>query len=232
MCSVRCTCVVLIPILIQASGCADPKKPVSSASPPATSRRPRDTSAPFSTQEGTTITLHPSGITFKIPVDWATWNSKHENNLHLSVDQLARVEKPPGDEWDREFAQVCNASLPFDRCAAHVGSEGWGMNSHRYNDLQVRVYDLLDSPGDLEDRIVKAATAVAKVDEAKRELGGAWRRLLVKYRRFHFDYGATAFVDFRLRQFRDRTIVFVFMYTHRSDSGVEIQSILHSARGD
>jgi hypothetical protein len=161
-----------------------------------------------------------------------TWYSEHGNNLHLSRDQLRRVEKPDSDEWDREFARIGNASLPFDRCAAHVGSEGWGDDACSYGDLQVRVYDLLDPPDDLEGRIVRAATAAAGVDGAERSTEEAWRRILIRYDRFHFDYGATAFVDFRLRRFHDRTIVFVFMYTDFPGGAAAIPSILHSTPKD
>jgi hypothetical protein len=227
---VRRLTVLLIPIVLPLSGCTDPKRPVGGASPPATSTTQRDTSAAFSTRDFTTITLHPSGFTFKVPVDWVDWYAKHGNNLHLSRDQLARVEKPDQDEWDREFARICSASLPFDRCAAHVGGEGWGDDARSFGDLQVRVYDLLDPPGDLVYGIVKAVKAVAEVDEPRGEFREPWRRLLITYHRLHFDYEATAFVDFRLRKLRDRTIVFVFMYV--ANSGAKIPSILQSARSD
>jgi hypothetical protein len=231
MCSLRRPTVLLIPILLHVSGCTDLKRPVGTESPPATSTSQKDTSVPFATRDFTTITLHPSGFTFKVPVDWVDWYAKHGNNLHLSRDQLARVEKPDQDEWDREFARICNASLPFDRCAAHVGGEGWGDDARSFGDLQVRVYDLLDPPSDLVYRIVKAVKAVAEVDDSRGESGEPWRRLLITYHRVHFDYEATAFVDFRLRKFRDRTIVFVFMYTV-ANSGTDIPSILQSARAD
>jgi hypothetical protein len=225
--SVR-TVVLVLAVLIQVSRCADLKRPTSTTSPHARSTRQRDTSSPFSTRDGPTITLHPSGFTFELPANWVTWYSERGNNLHLSRDQLRRVEKPDSDEWDREFARISNASLPFDRCAAHVGSEGWGQDARLYSDLQVRVYDLLDPTNDLEERIVKAATATARVDGAERSVEGPWRRIVIRYDRRHFDYGATAFVDFRMRPFHDRTIVFVFMYTGSLGGAAAIPSILHS----
>src|SRR5205823_1863710 len=163
----------------------------------------RDTSGPFSTRNNALITLHPSGFTFEVPADWVKWHSQHGNNFHLSRDELARTEKPESDEWDREFARLSNAALPFRRCAAHVGSEGWGQDARFYSDLQVRVYDLLDAPDDLEKQIVEAARAAVKPDAITREASGAWRRIAVRYARSHYDYRATACVDFRLRQFRE-----------------------------
>jgi hypothetical protein len=189
-----------------------------------------DASSPFSARKNALITLHPSRFTFEVPADWIEWNSQDRNNMHLSRDQLADVEKPENDEWDREFARACNAALPFDRCAAHVGSEGWGKDALSYGDLQVRVYDLVDTPRDLEDQIVRAASSVVRPEEVNRETDGVWRRVVVTYTRLHFDYEATAYVDFRVRRFSDRTLVFVFMYTSRLNGSEAIPRILNSVR--
>ena len=116
----------------------------------------------FSTRNGNLITLNPIGVSLKIPANWVVWYSRHANNLHLSRQQLAAVEFPKNDEWDTEFARVCNVSLPFDRCVAHLGSEGWGDDARSFSDLQVRVYDLMVGSKDLEKRIVKDASSVAK----------------------------------------------------------------------
>ncbi len=138
--------------------------------------------------------------------------------------------KPEHYEWDREFAIACNAALPFERCAAHLGSEGWGDDGRRYSDLQVRAYDLADPPIELEKQIIKGATLAVKPDEVARESDGEWRRILVSYERIHFDYSATAHVDFRLRRFGDRTLVLVFMYTSYPGSADAIPSILGTVR--
>ena len=55
----------------------------------------------------------------------------------------AVLTRPEVSEWDVEFARVCDAALPFERCAAHVGSEGWERTVRSYGDLQVRAYDLV-----------------------------------------------------------------------------------------
>ncbi len=175
---------------------------------------PRNASTAYSTRDGTSITVHPSGVVFAIPVEWVKWHYQHRDNLHLSGTALAGVKDADQNEWDPEFARVCNAALPFDRCAAHVGGEGWGAQGHSFGDIQLRVYDFLDSPSNLEERIVKGAPRGAREAEIKRESDGVWSRVLVCYKRRFYDYGATAYVDFRIHLFGSRTLVFVFMCTN------------------
>jgi hypothetical protein len=151
--------------------------------------------------------------------------------LHLSREELLAIERPEADEWDAEFARACNAALPFDRCAVHVGSEGWGNDARSYGDLQVRVYDVLGSSKDLEDQILRAASSVVKPSKVQREADGAWHRILIVYRRHHFDYEATASLDFRLRHLRDRDFIFVFMYTNALENPRAIREILDSLGG-
>jgi hypothetical protein len=120
------------------------------------------TSRPWSTREGKSVTLHPSGATYKVPNDWLEWHQKFGNNFHLTHAQLDAVARGAG-EWDTEYASVCNATLPFDRCAAHVGDEGWGKQGVSYGDLQVRVYDLAESLEVIERAIEdKGAADVAR----------------------------------------------------------------------
>ena len=159
------------------------------------------------------------------------WYSRYGNNMHFSRQQLKSVELPKNDEWDTEFARACNGSLPFDRCASHLGSEGWGDDARFYNDLQVRVYDLLDDLRDVEKRLVKNTSSVVKSDRVQVENNGAWRRVLIVYNRQHFDYNATAYIDFRFRRVRGRVILFVFMYTSGLENDGAIRSILNSLEG-
>ena len=48
------------------------------------------------------------------------------------------------------------------------------------------------------------------------------------YDRFYHDYGATAHVDTRLKQFGRETMAFVFMYTDRHDQERVIADVLDS----
>jgi hypothetical protein len=197
--------------------------------PPASSKGAKDNLLPFSSLDGSTITLHPSGLKFDVPANWARHHAER-NNLHLSRGQLEKVEKPDFDEWDREFAPACNAALPFDRCAAHVGSEGWGDDGRRYDDLQVRAYDLPRTTSQFEDRIAHDASAAVKTNQVRRETNRNWRRILVSYGRKHFDYGATAHIDIILTNVGDRTLAFVFMYTDALKESDSIPMILKSVR--
>jgi hypothetical protein len=177
--------------------------------------------APVANSDRQRITVDSGRLTFEVPNGWVTY---------LSPEQLKTVENPDRDEWDTEFARACNAALRFDRCLAHVGSEPWGKESQSFADLQVSVYALPGDPNDLEEGIVKALRVTVKPDELKREMDGAWKRVLVSYERWHFDYGATAVIDVRLRNSSGRNYVFLFMYTKGWKSVEEIPRILGSVR--
>ncbi len=200
------------------------------ASPQGTTSEQGDVSRPFASRDRAAITLHPSKLNFKIPAVWVNWYNEHKNNLYLARAELEPIRQPERDEWDVEFARICNAALPFDRCAAHVGSEGWGNEGRFFNDFQVRVYDLPDSIKDVEARIVKQAPAEACSHDMRVGTHGSWRRILVSYERFHFDYGTTAHIDFRLRSFGARTLAFAFMYTDAHTTFEDVAEIMDSVR--
>lgn len=193
-----------------------------------------DSLRPSATRTGTTIILAPSGASFSIPADWVEWHDQFRNNFHLTHEQLDAVEHVQG-EWDTEYAGICNAIFPFDRCCAHVGREGWGRDSVSFADLQLRVYELPDDVAAIRARIenegsreVEAITG-APVDLQHDETG-LWTRSVFTYDRFYIDYGATAHVEIRVRRFEDRTIAFVFMYTDYQSQADLIESILDSFR--
>src|SRR5262249_41469521 len=78
---------------------------------------------------------------------------------------------------------------------------------------------------DLEEPVKKVEEGIAgqSSDKIGELIGGSvqvrhseqdgWRRLVFTYGRFYHDYGATAHVDIRLKQFGAQAIAFVFMYT-------------------
>jgi hypothetical protein len=123
--------------------------------------------------------------------------------------------------------------LPFDRCAAHVGGEGWGKDGVSYGDLQVRVYDLGEPANAVEQRIEKeASTDVERFSgqkpDVKHDRAAAWNKTVFAFPRWYGDYGATAHVDFRVRRLGTRTFVFVFMYSSYDLHAKEIVGILDS----
>jgi hypothetical protein len=187
---------------------------------------------PSAERRGSTLTLQPSGASLQIPIDWVEWYSEFGNNFHLSQEELDAVARGAG-EWDTEYASVCNAALPFDRCAAHAGGEGWGAESVSYGDLQMRVYQLHE-PIDLAERnILVRATSDARrltlrTPEVLRTREGNWQRIVISFPRFYVDYGGIANVDFRSRQFGAETFVFVFMYSDYREQNTTIEAILDS----
>ncbi len=224
----------MIKVEDRADAAAAKTSPEKVAPPAVASQGAKVESQPYSTLDGSTITLHPSGFTFDLPAAWLRSSTPksskitidenttpadlerqlgRRNNKHLSRVQLSRIEKPDFDEWDREFGRACNAALPFDRCAAHVGSEGWGDDALRFDDLQLRVYDVPRTTSQIEDRIAQDAMAAVRTDQVRRETNGSWRPIRITYDRRHFDYGATAHIDIILTSAGARTLAFVFMYT-------------------
>lgn len=110
---------------------------------------------------------------------------------------------------------------------------GWGRQGVAYSDLQVRVYELEETVETAERRIKAEGIADIKRFSGKepvfeQELDAQWRRTLLSFPRFYGDYGATAHVDFRVRQFDNRTFAFVFMYTSYQSQEKAIASILGS----
>lgn len=187
---------------------------------------------PFASRAGTTITLLPSKVSFQVPESWLEWHDQFGNNFHLARNQIDAIARGDGD-WDTEFASVCNATLPFDRCSAHVGSEGWGGQSVAFSDLQVRVYELDETVEAVERRITAKGTADIKrfsgrTPAMKQTLDVPWRQTVLSFRCSYGDYGGTAHVDFRLRKLERSTCVFVFMYTNYQAQEPDVASILNS----
>lgn len=180
--------------------------------------------------QGTTIEAVDHGLRFDIPSAWREWHLENDArpSLHLTPAELARVEHAEG-EWDHEFALVVNAILPFDRCVAHVGGEGWGVQGISFTDLQVRAYVLATTPDVIEQRArSRVSEVLADAADVRTDQTGPWRQITVSYRRSYVDYGATALVDLRAQRFADTTVVFAFMYTDHAEHAAEIQAILDS----
>jgi hypothetical protein len=176
----------------------------------------------FSIRQKRTIQLHPSGIKFQVPQDWLKWNSRFHNNFHLTKEELRKVRIGEG-EWDSEYSLVVNAALPFEDCAAHVGGEGWGLQSGSYGDLQMRAYVTDLSNREILERIqgpgFSEAERIAKSEGGK--MGSEahisvssdrdWQRATITYPLWYHDYGGTAMIDFYVRGAPPYRLVLVFM---------------------
>lgn len=188
-----------------------------------------------SVRQGTTITAVGQGLRFEVPAAWVRWYEEHPThpNLHLTPEQLDAVAETEG-EWDYEFARVVNAIWPFEQCVAHVGGDGWGPQSVSYADLQVRAYLLPLEPDEAVARAESHGAAVvteltgSTPTTARREQRDGWERMVLMYRRFYIDYGATAIIDLRARRFGDDTVGLVFMYTDQADHEAAIAALLAS----
>jgi hypothetical protein len=194
----------------------------------------------YATRDGQKITLHPSGVSFRVPQQWLEWNERFHNNLHLSRDELQQVRHGDG-EWDKEYGNVVNAALPFADCAVHVGGEGWGREGSSFGDVQMRAYI-----SDLSDREILARIHRQAVDAARREerpsprLSGLaeltpdadvtdgqeqqWRKSVIRYPLWYGDYGGMARVRFYVAPIEKETLVLVFM----GGEDEEVDGILQS----
>lgn len=186
---------------------------------------------------GHSIEVLPSGPSFELPPSFLRHWYGNWDSIHLTPTELEQVETARGTEWDNEFAQVVNATLPFRECLAHFGEGGWGPEGVSPMPLQVRVYLLADSVDNITKAIETNGVSAAKnIDEKKASLSkfpeeGGWERRLLAYYLFFGDYGGTALVDFRYKAFGRKTVVFAFMYVDdHMRQQKDISSILASVR--
>jgi hypothetical protein len=177
-----------------------------------------------SIREGDLVETAGSGPSVQLPGGWVDWYDSFGNNLHLSRSELDAVEHGSGD-WDAEYSYVLELLLPFDRCAMHVGGEGWGGYSVSFADLQLRAYVVDESPTELLER-ARATTWEAITPEVSTDQRGGWDQILLSYDRWYADYGGRANVDLRLHRLEDSTVVLAGMYTDVSAALDEFETIL------
>lgn len=177
-----------------------------------------------SVRQGDLVASAGSGPRFQLPGEWFDWYDSFGNNLHLARSELDTVEHGSGD-WDTEYSYVLESLLPFDRCAMHVGGEGWAGEGVSYADLQVRAYVVDETPAELMERAQATAWEDIAPEISTDQLGG-WTQLLLSYDRWYGDYGGRANVDLRLQRLEDSTVILAGMYTDGWSSLDEFDSIL------
>jgi hypothetical protein len=170
----------------------------------------------------------------QVPQEWVERYDEYQNNFHLTHAQLNAVARGDG-EWETQYASVCNSVLPFDRCAAHFGSQGWGTGVGSLTALQVRIYEVASSPEALERAIEEEGQADAKrwtklLPELNRDTSPLWKASVLSFPLWFEDYGGVATVEFRYRRVGERTFVFVFMYEAPGSQVKAIEGILDSFR--
>lgn len=199
---------------------------------------PTPESQRYATREGQEIILHPSGITLRMPRQWLEWDEEFHNNLHLTRKQLESV-RDGGGEWDTEYGEVVNATLPFADCVAHIGGEGWGREGASFGDVQLRVYMTTLSNQEIFARIHGEGLGTARrvARQPPQTLSGLapdadvtdaaedhWRNSVIRYRLWYGDYGGTARVRFYVTSVGGENLVLVFM----GGDDEEVRGILQS----
>lgn len=176
---------------------------------------------PYSVLEGNTVRIHPYGTTFQIPEDWITPHSHSVKNLHLSRRDLRKLYWNDGN--DAEDAQVINAVLPFENCAAHFGDRDWG--NYFWNDLQGRAYIVDLTPEELAEAIETRGLMEASsvFEHASLSFGkvGPWRKLTLEIMDAPTHFILMKNLDFYHQRFGDKTVVFVFLHPGGFDPTIE-----------
>ena len=184
---------------------------------------------PYSVLEGNRVRIYPYRATFEIPEDWTTPGLRSAKNLYLSRRELSELYWNNGA--DVEDAQVINAVLPFENCAAHFGDKDWG--NYFWNDLQGRVYVVELTPAQLAEAIETNGLAEASsvFEGASLSFGsfGAWRKLSIEIMDAPTHFILMKRLDFYHQSFGDKTVVFVFLHAGGFDPTIE--QILNSFDG-
>ncbi len=193
-----------------------------------------ENNSPYSVLEGTTVKIKPYDATFEIPESWITYkpySGEPKKNLYLSWQDLNELERFDFNHplsFDKEDAQVMRSALPFENCAAHVGSMSWGNGN--WNDLQARIFVTDLKPEEIAARVEKQgldkASEVFERASVKSGNHGLWekRTLDLIDAPTHFILGKN--LAFYYRSFGAKTVVIVFLHTDRFKK--EINLILDS----
>jgi hypothetical protein len=176
---------------------------------------------PYSILEGSTVRIRPYEATFQIPESWLIPGPFSVKNLHLSRRDLNLLYW--NDGGDAEDAQVINAVLPFEHCAAHFGSRDWG--NHFWNDLQGRVYVVDSTPAELAEAIetngLAEASSVFEGAELSGSNFGSWRKLTIEIVDAPTHFILMKRLDFYHRPLGTKTVVFVFLHAGGFDPTIE-----------
>jgi hypothetical protein len=174
----------------------------------------------FSVVQGNIVRMQPYGALFRFPLEWV-------GNTQVTRTELRTVEKGDG-EWDRQYATIVNAALPFEDCS--VQAKGTESASR----IQMRAYIMHRNIIDVEKRIRERGISAAKrlptvptdrfsagkglpsrVENvaARQDKVGEWDRILITSDLWFLDYGGTASVEFYVANHENWTAVLVFMYS-------------------
>lgn len=179
-----------------------------------------ENNSPYSILEGTTVKIKPYDAKFEIPESWITYkpySGEPKKNLYLSWQDLNELEHydfnhPLG--FDKEYAEVMRSALPFENCAAHLGSKSWGNGNT--NDLQTRVFVVDLNSQEITEKIKNQGLSKAQSVFDKAKLTTESYKIWEKQNLNVFQMGSHTFmytdIDFYYRSFGNKTVVFVFVH--------------------
>lgn len=176
-----------------------------------------------STRESEIIRVQPSGVSLRLPKSWVLYQTKEE---------IAGVKKGKG-EWQTEYAKILNAAIPFASCSLHAGEHQW--DTAAASMLQMRLYTLAPTKGNIEHRIMTKGLAAAKTlpfptvrnAHLDKQDAGQWHKIVIRYDVSYGDYAGTANIEFYTATHEDWTIALVFMHAGTNEPN-EVRQILDS----
>lgn len=189
-----------------------------------------ENNSPYSVLESTTVKIKPYDATFEIPESWITYKSysgEPKKNLYLSWQDLNELERfdfnhIPG--FDKEDAQVMRSVLPFENCAAHIGSMSWGNGN--WNDLQARILVTDLKPEDIAARVEKQgldkASEVFERASVKSGNHGLWEKRTLDLIDAPTHFILSKNLDFYYRSFGAKTVIVVFIQAGRFEKEVNL----------
>ena len=202
--------------------------------PPAIFRasHPKERGSPVATLDGKTVKIMPYGASFEIPAEWFSEEEKNRNpvgnreNLYISWESLDQLHNINGD--NAPDAEIMDSVLPFELCAVHVGSKGWG--NYLTSDLYARLYVLDGTDRDfekaLETRGLASAGYVYKKADIKQTQNQKWKGSVMSVLETGEHTLLFKDLDLYYQSFGTKTVVFVFI--HQSGWDKTISGILHS----
>ncbi len=183
--------------------------------------------SPYSTIDVNKITIKPFEASFDIPEKWLEYT--REKNIFLNCSEMDKIDFEYGINFNEEDGQVMDAVIPFEYCAAHFGSKGWGISN--VDHLQGRVYVTNLTVDEVSKKIEKDG-----LNKATRIFERASLKNSSKYN--DWQYKSLDILDapthalnnkeicFYYRAFNNRTVVFTFLYKGGYEN--EINFILNS----
>jgi hypothetical protein len=177
----------------------------------------------FSSFDGAKVRLFPSKISFAIPRDWLEMSSTGGRNVYVSPADLESV-SIGANLLSKEYASICNAVFPYDRCATSAGRWKWDYHF----EIHLRVYDIAGEQNEVMEKIEsKAPKEMVRVTGmqalATKLPRGDWNRILITGSwRNDEDPPGPLYFDCYARPHAKHTIIFALMYMGSTDSNAGI----------